>query len=612
MVKVGSATLERGEVFAELARIVRRGARLLVVAGGAEGIRAHYDRIGRTVPELELKSGDKVRYCSPEEMGHIVDAYQSVTLPNVDEGLREQGLSVFTAVASQGGLVEAEPNRPLRVRTASGGSRVVRDHRVGRPERVDTARIATLLEGFDAVCVSPPVAGSDGGGPLNADADVLAAVLSNAMRADHLRLVTGTAGLLSDPGDPDSTLPHLYSGEGAPYAGGRMKQKVRAAEIALDGSADVAICGPHTMERREGWTRFWPGERPEGDIELLHRAASIPSVSRDERELVSYLVDRCREKGVEAFEDEAGNLVAVKGSSADDAARLMLMGHVDTVPAPWPVRWREDGALFGRGTVDAKGCLASFLEVLEETEVPEGCRLTVVGAVEEEVSSSKGAFHVRDSYPADAVVIGEPSGSGTLTIGYFGLFKLGISVDVAKGHSAGKDAVSAPDALMAAVDEIRAQILSHAPEALSALIDLRVDTAGESDRAEAVLNFRVPPGVDVGLLRKTAEEARGADVAVLRATPGFRGGRGGPLVKAFTKSFAAAGAKPRFVVKKGTSDMNTLATTWEGVPMVAYGPGDSSLDHTMDEHLHPDEYRRSRGVLAEAVRNWFAQKENRS
>ena len=50
--------------------------------------------------------------------------------------------------------------------------------------------------------------------------------------------------------------------------------------------------------------------------------------------------------------------------------------------------------------------------------------------------------------------------------------------------------------------------------------------------------------------------------------------------------------------------MNTLATTWT-VPMAAYGPGDSSLDHTPDERMPADEYRTARTILGEVVRQWL-------
>ncbi|MGN9791792.1 M20/M25/M40 family metallo-hydrolase [Streptomyces sp. OZ13] len=604
VIKVGSATLDRETIHKEIADVVARGARVLLVTGGATGIERHYSAIGRPMPQLRLTGGDSVRYCPPEEMTHLVDAYERVTLPAVEQGLRTLGLSVFTAVAARGGLVTGRANRPLKALSPEGRPVVVRDHRAGVPADVDTVRLNALLDTYDVVCLSPPVAGRAGEPPLNVDADVLAAVLSNALHADHLRLVTGTPGLLTDPDDPRSTLCNAYPGDGAQYAGGRMRQKVRAAEIALEGSADVAVTGPHTMTEPAGWTRFWRTREPAADLGLLTRLVSVPSVSGDEAELASFLAEWCEERGMRARVDEAGNLVATRG---DGPRRLLLLGHLDTVPHHWPAEWRED-ELWGRGSVDAKGSLASFLEVLAHADIPEDGQLCAIGAVEEEISSSKGAFHVRDTYPADAVVIGEPSGSRTLTLGYFGLFKLEVTASVPSGHSAGMDAVSAPDHLIGALGEIRASVLAQAPDALSAVIDITCATGREQNRATGILNFRVPPTADLEALRTAAlgHVREGVEIEVLRATPGYAGSRSGPLVKAFTRAFADAGIRPRFVVKKGTSDMNTLATTWHDVPMVAYGPGDSSLDHTDEERIGGMEYRTARSLLADAVNRWFA------
>ncbi|MFD9096135.1 M20/M25/M40 family metallo-hydrolase [Streptomyces collinus] len=605
VIKVGSATLDRETIHKEIADVAARGARVLLVAGGATGIARHYAAVGRPVPTLRLANGDEVRYCPPEEMDHLVDAYERVTLPAVAHGLRALGLKAFTAVAARNGLVVGRANRPLKALSAEGRPVVVRDHRAGVPVEADTGALNALLDAYDVVCLSPPVADRDGGAALNVDADVLAAVLAVALDADHLRLVTGTAGLLTDPADPDSTLSDAGPGDGARYAGGRMRQKVRAAEIALEGgSADVAITGPHTMGEPSGWTRFWRTRGPAEDLDLLTRAVSVPSVSGDEAELASCLAAWCRGRGIEARIDAAGNLVASRGAGS---RALLLLGHLDTVPHRWAPEWR-DGELWGRGSVDAKGSLAAFLEVLADADVPEDGRLVVVGAVEEEISSSKGAFHVRDHYPADAVVIGEPSGSRKLTLGYFGLFKLAVTASVPTGHSAGLDAVSAPDRLTRVLGEIRASVLAQAPEALSAVIDIRCARGRERDRADGTLNFRVPPGADLEALRGAALQhaGDGVEIEVLRATPGHQGGRSGPLAKAFTRAFAAAGVKPRFVVKKGTSDMNTLATTWRDVPMVAYGPGDSALDHTDEERIGGEEYRAARALLAAAVDRWFA------
>ncbi|MGE7386854.1 M20/M25/M40 family metallo-hydrolase [Streptomyces sp. NPDC004126] len=600
VVKLGSATLLHSQVFDELLELSRRGARLLVIAGGAAGIAEHYRRTGREIRTLVSRNGDEIRYCPPEEMRHIVAAYEEVTLPLVEEELTRRGLSVFAAVARTGALVKATANGPMRVRE-EGRTRLVRDHRAGTVSSVDVPRLSGLLATFDVVCLSPPVADADGGTPLNVDADVLAAEAALALDADHLRLVTGTAGLLSDPADPASSLRHLTEGEGRHYARGRMRQKVRAAEIALKGTPDTAITGPHTLSAA-GATWFWRAPAPAADLELLSRTVELSSVSRDEREIAEFLAGWCAENGIKAEIDAADNLVATKGAGS---RRLLMLGHLDTVPHRWPARW-DGEVLSGRGSVDAKGSLVAFLQTLAEFDPPEGVEVRVIGAVEEEITGA-GAFHVRDAQPvADAVIVGEPSGAEALTLGYYGLVKVRYSVREPTGHTAGEGVRTAGDRMVETLAALPAAVAGLHPDALTAVLGVRALNQGDAQAGEAVVDVRVPPGLDVA---ETVEALRALAAApvrfeVLRATPGVCTGRSSPLVKAFQRAFRAGHVTPRYLMKKGSSDMNTLATTWHGVPMVAYGPGDAKLDHTPDEHLHADEFRRAQRLLTAAVREW--------
>jgi LysW-gamma-L-lysine carboxypeptidase len=71
-------------------------------------------------------------------------------------------------------------------------------------------------------------------------------------------------------------------------------------------------------------------------------------------------------------------------------------------------------------------------------------------------------------------------------------------------------------------------------------------------------------------------------------------------VRAFLAGIRAAGGQPGFNLKTGTSDMNFVAPLWD-CPVLAYGPGDSALDHTPDEHLPLEEYRRAVEVLHTAL-----------
>ncbi len=599
VVKVGSASLNHDIVFDEIAAIRRRGARVLLVAGGAAGITQHYADLGRAARTLQLGNGDEVRYCPPEEMRHIVSAYQHVTLPRVRLAAAARGLTAFAAVAADGDLVRARVNAPLRV-VRDGRPAVVRDHRAGRVADVAVDRLRQLMQAYDLVCVSPPAGDVDGGGPLNVDADVLAAELANALAADHLRLVTGTPGLLADPKDLGSRVSDALPGDGGPLARGRMRQKVRAAEIALAGPADVAVTGPHMLSPASG-TRFWRTRPPDEDLTVLSHAVEISSVSRDERELADYLVDWCTGRGVDARIDDAGNLVATRG---DGPRRLLMLGHLDTVAHRWPAVWHGD-TLHGRGSVDAKGSLVAYLETLADLDILDGVQVRVVGAVEEE-NTSAGAFFARDHYPADAVVVGEPSGTAALTIGYYGLLKVRLDISHPVGHTAGQGVTTAADQLVEIIDKLRGHVTEVAPDALLAVLGLHAVNAGDRQVGEVVIDVRVPPGVKPPALIAAVNRAAGAaTVTVLRATPGVTTARSSGLVRAFSRAFRESGITPRFLLKKGSSDMNTLATTWSGIPMVAYGPGEAALDHTPDERIAAGEYRLARTVLTEAVTQWI-------
>ncbi|MBP8293855.1 MAG: M20/M25/M40 family metallo-hydrolase, partial [Caldilineaceae bacterium] len=89
--------------------------------------------------------------------------------------------------------------------------------------------------------------------------------------------------------------------------------------------------------------------------------------------------------------------------------------------------------------------------------------------------------------------------------------------------------------------------------------------------------------------------------------PAWRGERSNPLCRSFLAALRAVAPAEKlgFVVKTGTSDMNVVGPAWN-CPILAYGPGDSSLDHTPDEHVALDEYWRAVRVLEEAVRVWVS------
>ena len=141
------------------------------------------------------------------------------------------------------------------------------------------------------------------------------------------------------------------------------------------------------------------------------------SFSRQEGDATAYLVAQMAALGYDqAFIDAAGNAVGTLGTGERE---IVLLGHIDTVPGVIPVKVIDD-QLYGRGAVDAKGPLAAFTAGAIKAGAQTGWKIIVIGAVEEEAATSKGARYVATQYHPSLCVIGEPSSWDRVTLGYKG------------------------------------------------------------------------------------------------------------------------------------------------------------------------------------------------
>ena len=339
----------------------------------------------------------------------------------------------------------------------------------------------------------------------------------------------------------------------------------------------------------------------ESGVELLEEMLSIPSPSTQEREVGQWLVARLRAMGFAARRDEAGNVVAFWGSGPRE---VLLLGHIDTVPGFIPVR-REGNRLVGRGAVDAKGPLAAAITAVTRQPAGANCRFTIIGAVEEE-GSSRGARHLVNRKPPDQLVILEPSGWDAVTLGYKGSLKLRYRLSQPMGHGAGPNG-SAADRAIAFVRRVQ----DHAAQQGDGLgtferLDARIlrfhaDHDGFKDTAAMTVGFRLPPNFDVpSFQEELGKWAEGAELRFEYADAAIRAEKNTPVVRAFLKGIRDTGGTPRFKMKTGTSDMNILAPVW-GCPTLAYGPGDSKLDHTPDEAMDLEDFARGVNVLTAAL-----------
>lgn len=340
-------------------------------------------------------------------------------------------------------------------------------------------------------------------------------------------------------------------------------------------------------------------------IALLTRMVEIPSLSGDEATLAAYLVEAMRTLGFRAEIDAAGNAVGVLGDGARD---IVLLGHMDTVPGVVPVRV-VDGKLYGRGSVDAKGPLAAFIMAAAQVGPLAGKRIVVVGATEEEAASSKGARHVARTFAPSCCIIGEPSSTRAITLGYKGRIVFAYEASAGTTHSAApganvlEEGVAFWNRLRRWADDLnvgKAMFDRLDP----ALREFQSRNDGLTDSLTLRASIRIPPALtSAGVQREIESLApQSARLRFWGADPPYRAEKNTPLVRAFLSAIRADGLDPAFKVKSGTSDMNVVGPAWN-CPIVAYGPGDSSLDHTPNEHLDLAEYRQAIRVLTRVLRS---------
>jgi len=346
---------------------------------------------------------------------------------------------------------------------------------------------------------------------------------------------------------------------------------------------------------------------------------TIPSYSRRESVLAHYLVEQAQLMGLDAYIDEVGNFIAGTGMinrASTGMQPIILLGHMDTVDGYIPVSL-QDGVLYGRGAVDAKGALAAFLCATARLVCnipPDALQhpIVVIGAVEEEAATARGARAVVGRYQPVACVIGEPGGSSAVTIGYKGRLLVDYRVTRPIHHSAGPLQNSSE---VATAFWSRAR--QHAGDwnqqhagnsAFAALMpslrSINSNHDGLEEQTRLCIGYRLPPGYDTGSLCSQLERWAYEDEAQLSFTgveDAFQTTRITPLARAFIKAIGATGGKAFFKRKTGTSDMNVVGPVW-GQNIAAYGPGDSRLDHTPQEHIHIAEYIHAIDVLELVLR----------
>ena len=355
--------------------------------------------------------------------------------------------------------------------------------------------------------------------------------------------------------------------------------------------------------------------------QLLLKMLEIYSPSGKEAALSDFLLKKAKELGFSATKDEVGNVIVRIGHGEP---KLLLCGHMDTVPGKIDVHM-EGNKLYGRGSVDAKSCLAAMMMAmasLKETELPG--EITLACVVDEE-GEGKGIKNlIERKTPVDYAIFGEPSGVDNITIGYKGSLHIEVSLNTRSGHP------SAPWLFENAIEKamelwkvIRDHHLSEEnlkSRFYSSTYCLMKISGGNSlnitpSNCEFHVNVRVPPQLTPNQVFNTIKKAIESheskngtikvEVRMLSKLAPFETNRSSILVRSLSWAIRKVRKERVTLLKKtGTADINELSLKYR-IPMVAYGPGDSHLDHTANEHIIIDDFFDSIEVYREAILRLF-------
>jgi len=341
------------------------------------------------------------------------------------------------------------------------------------------------------------------------------------------------------------------------------------------------------------------------------------------------------------------NLVATLPGSGGRRS-LMLLGHADVVSAGegWRVdpfgAVRQDGAIYGRGSVDMKGGTAAAIGALESLRAA-GVHLrgdVVVASVVDEEAGGMGTLAVVDrGYRADGAIIPEPTGLNVAPLcrgilwGRLTIPGRASHIEMPQPHwrdGGAVDAIALGRVFLDAIDRLNARWAEspakrHPLLPLPCQVNVSMLDAGEfptafAGRMRITFDAQYLPSernqrglgghVKAELESFFAEIAQGDEW--LRENPphiewlvdadcGETAGDH-PLSQMVHDAARSAGAASRMEGMSSHTDMGLLVNA--GIPTLNFGPGAPSVAHQPDEHVTEHDLLLATTTLALVIAEW--------
>jgi succinyl-diaminopimelate desuccinylase len=321
------------------------------------------------------------------------------------------------------------------------------------------------------------------------------------------------------------------------------------------------------------------------------------------------------------------NVIArMKGTGGP--ATLMYSGHIDVVPAGDEKLWKhppfrcmqEGGLLYGRGTCDMKGGIASVIhavELVKDSGIRLGGNLVVAIDVDEEVQNLGMKKIISEGLKADCCIVGEPTNL-EIAISHRGVISFLVAIRGKMAHASqaceGINAINGANAFISSIVELnrRCGLKTH-PRLGNTTYNVTTIRGGIKnniipDICELTVDCRMLPDED----RASCEEAVAGIISGLKSEcgdfdctyevytycPPAQAREDLPIVRSLQKSILQTGREPVIKGFEATCEAS-LITQYLGIPCVIFGPGSIAQAHIADEYVKIEQLMDASVIYAE-------------
>jgi succinyl-diaminopimelate desuccinylase len=338
---------------------------------------------------------------------------------------------------------------------------------------------------------------------------------------------------------------------------------------------------------------------------------SISSLSHHEATLANHVEQVLRANPTLEVERVGDNVVA--RTTGHHATRVIVAGHLDTVPGDAEAAVIDGNELRGLGACDMKGSLAVMLALALDDQ-PRSVEVTWIFYAREEISRSEsGLLELMELRPdlvsGDVAILGEPT-AGVVEAGCQGTLRVRVDVLGRRAHTArpftGRNAIHR-------IAEVITRVAQYEPRSVTldgveyceqlqvVAVEGGVAPNVVPDAASVTINHRVAPDRSRdeavswlrGFLADLLED--GDELTVVDSSPS--------AAPRLSNERLAALVKLTGEPARGKAGWTDVATFQElDIPATNFGAGDPLLAHRSDEKVTLEELE----VFERVLREWLA------